>query len=45
MHLKLTGYGRVYTTLGELSLNWKIDKSLTAVISSPLSDIHLGVYK
>ena len=38
MHLRLSGYGRVGTTLGELSLHWRMDKTTTAVISSPQID-------
>ena len=26
MHLSLSGYGKVDTTLGELSLHWRVDK-------------------
>ena len=40
MHLKLSGYGRVNTTLGELSLHWRMDKTTTAVICFPQSDAH-----
>ena len=40
MHLRLSGYGRVDTTLGELSLHWRMDKTITAVICSSQSDAH-----
>ena len=43
MHLGLSGYGRVDTTLGELSLHWRVDKTTTAVICFPQSDAHSGL--
>ena len=42
MHLRLSGYGRVDTTLGELSLHWRMDNTTTAVICSPQINTHSG---
>ena len=43
MHLRLSGYGRVNIILGELSLHWRMDKTITAAICSPQSDAHSGL--
>ena len=40
MHLRLSGYGRMDTTQGKLSLHCRIDQTITAVICSLQSDAH-----
>ena len=42
MHLSLSGYEKVDTNLGELSLHWRVNKTTTVVICSPQSNAHSG---
>ena len=43
MHLNSSGYWRVDTTLGELSLHWRVDKTTSGVICTLQSNAHSGL--
>ena len=45
MHLISSGYEKVDTTLEELSLHWRVDKTTSAVICSLQSNAHSGLLR